>query len=101
MPIESKRTDSDLIFYLSGEIDHHNTLGMREEMDRQIRATPACRIVLDLAQTQFCDSSALGLILGRVRVAQEEGKILCVQNPGARAKKILELCGARKWVRFI
>ena len=101
MPVRKEETVQDLIFYIDGEVDHHNSLALREEIDREIAETRAERVVLDLSQTTFCDSSALGLILGRVRVANEEGLTLCVRNASARAEKILRLCGAGDYLTFL
>lgn len=100
MAIRIKESEGELIFYVVGEIDHHNTLSLRTFIDERIRNSKSDTVVLDLSETEFCDSSALGLVLGRARVAAEGDRRLVVQNPSARAEKILELCGARKFMEI-
>ena len=100
MAIRSEERGGELLFYVSGEIDHHNSVFLREEMDAKIASSTASRVVLDLSETDFCDSSALGLILGRTREASVCGKSLLVQRPSARVRKILDLCGAGKYLQF-
>jgi stage II sporulation protein AA (anti-sigma F factor antagonist) len=101
MPIRTENNDRFLVLFISGEIDHHNCLSLREELDLAIRTCTKSEVVLDLSETDFCDSSALGLILGRVRVAGEAGLSLSVRNPSRRVHKILTLCGAQKYLKFI
>lgn len=101
MPLKIEKQREDLVCFITGELDHHNTLTLRRELDFAIANTTACRVVLDLSGTEFCDSSALGLILGRVRVAKAAGIPLVVSSPSARVRKILDLCGAEKFLRFI
>ena len=100
MPIGIKRTDGELILEIAGEIDHHRTRFLREELDAAIRQTSAARVVLELSGTDFCDSSGLGLILGRARVCRENGSELYIRDPSPRVKKLLELAGAGEFVRY-
>ncbi|MBQ2253114.1 MAG: STAS domain-containing protein [Clostridia bacterium] len=101
MPLRMEERNGDLVCFITGELDHHNTLTLREKLDAAVGKTSAHRVVLDLSGTVFCDSSALGLILGRVRVAKARGIPLVVASPSPRVKKILDLCGAEKFLQFI
>ena len=94
-----KETDT-LTFYLEGELDHHAAQKLRLELDEKIVAVRAARVVLDLSGTEFLDSSGLGLILGRVRVAQNAGATLSVAGANRRIRRILELCGAQQYLSF-
>ena len=94
-----KETDT-ITFYLREELDHHAAQKLRLELDEQINAARATRVVLDLSGTEFLDSSGLGLILGRVRVAQNAGATLEVTGASRRIRRILELCGAQKYLNF-
>ncbi len=100
MAIRWEETEGELRFFITGEIDHHNSIFLRREMEETIRKSRAPSIVLDLSGTEFCDSSALGLILGRARQAQALSRTLIVQNPSARARKILDLCGAERFLKY-
>ena len=82
-----------LIACISGEIDHHSALALREKVDRQIAALRPKELVIDLAAVDFMDSSGLGLILGRYTIACDIGAKLVLYKPTRRIRKILELAG--------
>ncbi len=101
MSIRREETERELVLSVTGEIDHHNSLSMRLEMDEAIRESEKKEIIIDLSGCDFCDSSALGLILGRARVCTERGADLFLRSPSVRVRKILDLCGAQKYLKFI
>ena len=101
MSIRKEETARELVLYITGEIDHHNTLTLRVLMDEEIAKSEKKEVVVDLAGCDFCDSSALGLILGRARVCAERGAELSLRSPSVRVRKILDLCGAQKYMKFI
>ena len=54
------------------------------------------QLFFDLSETEFMDSSGLGLILGRLRKCGEAGCQLTVVNPRPQIMKILRLAGVEK-----
>ena len=52
-----------------GDIDHHSARSVREKIDALIFSKRPSMVVLDLSAVEFMDSSGLGLIVGRLRVA--------------------------------
>ena len=85
--------DKDLLVRVTGDIDHHSAPGIREEIDRALEREKPARLLLDLGETDFMDSSGLGLILGRKRKTEEMGISLVLINPTQGCKKILHLAG--------
>ena len=85
--------DGDLLAHVTGDIDHHSAPGIREEIDRLLEEKKPARLLLDLGETDFMDSSGLGLILGRKRKTDELGIGLVLINPTEGCKKILHLAG--------
>ena len=63
------------------EINHHNVAKMREKIDEKIRELSPEKVVLDLSQLNFMDSSGFGFIIGRMRVLQETQAELVIENP--------------------
>ena len=63
--------DKTLTIALSGEIDHHSAMTIREKADGEIEEKKPEKVVIDLAGTSFMDSAGLGLILGRFRKCGE------------------------------
>ncbi len=85
--------DSSLVARIQGDIDHHSAPGIREEIDSLLQSLRPKKLILDLSQTDFMDSSGLGLILGRQRKTEEIGARLVLVNPSPATKKLLQLAG--------
>lgn len=58
---------------LYGELDEHTARTAREQIDDFIASAKFKRLVFDLGQLSFMDSSGIGVILGRYRVMQRSG----------------------------
>ena len=83
---------------LGGEIDHHNAVSIRSDIDEQILLRRPSKAVLDLSGIDFMDSSGIGLIMGRYAKMKAIGGELCVLNPNERVLKILKMAGLEKIV---
>lgn len=85
-----------LVVKLDGELDHHTSQYVREEIDRCINLNNIKNLVLDFDKVSFMDSSGIGLILGRYKqIKSRGGKTLLVRAKPA-VSKILELSGVKK-----
>ncbi len=93
----TKQAES-LIAALSGEIDHHSAVRVRQEIDEALYLYLPKTLVMDIGGVAFMDSSGLGLIMGRFAKAREIGAALIVKNPSLRAKKMLALAGLEKLI---
>lgn len=96
MKILTAARDGEYVVRIAGEIDHHTTPGIREEIDGYLEENRPHRLILDLGATTFMDSSGLGLILGRLRKAGEEKIDMVLVNPNQSILKILRLAGVEK-----
>ena len=90
--------DGDLVVRITGDIDHHSAPGIREEIDRLLEEKKPEKLLLDLGETDFMDSSGLGLILGRKRKTEEMGIGFVLVNPTEGCKKILYLAGMERQI---
>ena len=61
-----KTTMRALCIALEGELDHHNTEAIRQQLDRAI-ARSRGNLILDFAQVTLMDSSGIGLLIGRYK----------------------------------
>ena len=92
--IENYIKEADRVTYLMPkEVDHHCAGQIIAELDTLIEGCGVRKIVFDMKQTEFMDSSGLGLILGRYTKAQEIGCLLILQNPTRRIRRIMEVSG--------
>ncbi len=78
---------------LSGEIDHHWAAVLREQIDERLKAAAPAVLILDFSAVTFMDSSGVGLILGRHRLAQSLGGTVVVQKAPANIKRMLAIAG--------
>lgn len=85
--------DGVLEIKLTGEIDHHSAVGVRGELDKLICTARPQRVVLDLSEISFMDSSGLGLIMGRYSLIKELGGSLALRSPTRAVMRILSLAG--------
>lgn len=89
----SEYKNDKLYVSLSGEIDHHSAVLVREYVDRQMMKYRPKALVLNLSGVSFMDSSGLGLVLGRCALGEEIGTHLCICGANARIMKILSMAG--------
>lgn len=85
---------------LTGEIDHHSAVNARSEIDELIFELRPKRVVLDLSEISFMDSSGLGLIMGRYALIKELGGVLSLRAPTVAVMKILSLAGMEKIIKI-
>ncbi len=92
--------EDELTVKLIGEIDHHSARSLRVEMDALILEVRPTRVVLDLSEISFMDSSGLGLIMGRYSLAKELGATLILRAPTAAVMKIISLAGMERMIKI-
>lgn len=85
--------DGVLTVKLPGEIDHHLAKSVRAETDKKLVTVRPKKLILDMTQTSFMDSSGLGLILGRARTCEQLNIEYTIVNPSPRVRTILNLAG--------
>ena len=54
-----------LTIYLPKDLDHHSAEEIKREADRLIERGHIRYVIFDFAGTKFCDSSGIGVIMGR------------------------------------
>ena len=83
--------DDVLYAYLAGEIDHDAAQNLRIQLDDALLNRTPRTLVLDFGGVGFMDSSGVGLILGRQRIARTLGTALRVQHTPSQMAKVLQL----------
>ena len=92
--------DGVLEITLHGEIDHHNAVRVRGEIDGLICEYRPRKTVLDLKEIEFMDSSGLGLIMGRYALMQRLKGELTLRDPNPRVVQIFSLAGLERMIRI-
>ena len=82
-----------LIYQMPKEIDHHVAKHLCKELDLLIDAHQCKELVLDFAQTEFMDSSGIGVVIGRSKNMKFREGCLAVANLNERIQMIFESSG--------
>jgi anti-anti-sigma factor len=83
--------DNTTVVQLGGELDLYNADQLRETF-AEVGATQPARIVVDLTEVEFMDSTALGaLIEARTRVPEGTGFLIAA--PGVETRRALQISG--------
>jgi stage II sporulation protein AA (anti-sigma F factor antagonist) len=81
--------DDYLCIRMTIEVDHHGAASIREGADRLILDDKVKNVVFDFEQTQFMDSSGIGIIIGRYKkISCVGGKVYAI-NTNPRIAKML------------
>ena len=83
---------------LKGEIDHHCARDIRTQLDKFIIGSRPSKLVIDLKNITFMDSSGIGLIMGRSKLMKACGGQLVVHSPQPYIKRVLKLSGIERIV---
>ena len=85
-----------LTIFLPSEIDHHNSEELRRESDHLIERNHIRYVIFDFKETDFMDSSGIGVIMGRYRRIFMLGGEVCAVHVNERMRKILTMSGVTK-----
>ena len=91
MPVTIEINGDTMVARLSGELDHHHTQKLREEIDRNVQKERPARLALDFAGVEFMDSS--GIVLGRYRLMQEMNGKLVLRAMPPHIRRVMRVAG--------
>jgi anti-anti-sigma factor len=98
LTIRSEPQNAHLVS-LHGELDGATAKELEAEFIR-IEATSVSRIVLDLSELEFIDSTGLAVILRADTRAKNDGHVLRVLRPDGKVGRVFELSGLDKLLAF-
>ena len=85
------RANGEVVVSVSGEIDIASAPGLWDQLSEAIPDTE--RLVLDLSQTEFIDSTALNVIVRALKRLRHGGGDLIIRSPRANARKVFQITG--------
>ena len=88
-----------LTIYLPKELDHHNAEDIRKMADRLIEKKHIKYVIFDFKNTNFMDSSGIGVIMGRYKMIYLLGGEVWAVHANERMKKILTMSGVTKIIQ--
>ena len=88
------RRDGSVVVALAGELDLYNAHVVRDALLQAAGESPE-RLVVDLSDVRFIDSTALGVLIeARTRMTNRRGFLLA--SPGLETRRALEISGLDK-----
>lgn len=78
------------------ELDHHSAEQICQEADRLVRENDIEEVVFDFSDTVFCDSSGIGMLMGRYKMMRALGGTVRAVRVKERVGRILMLSGIMK-----
>lgn len=99
MEIKYTTSGNTLTAKLYGDLDEYSAEYVRLSLDTLLSETtfaPNAKVVVDLSNLTFMDSTGIGVLLGRYNKFAKRGIALCVSNPPAHVDKILKMSGVYK-----
>ncbi len=94
MQIHSNYSNRILYMRLSGEMDEHNAALARRTADKLADDYAGSeRVVFDLGEVSFMDSTGIGFLIGRYKKFHRYGIPVYVTNPSLSTDKILQMSG--------
>ena len=94
---EVVRQGGDVIVRLAGELDLYNAPILREALGAAVEQPPR-RLVVDLAEVSFVDSTALGVLL-EARGLLRDREEFVLAAPGAETRRTLQVSGLDRHIR--
>ena len=82
---------SALVLSLTGELDLYDAPALREALQAAVARSPE-RLVLDLAEVTFVDSTVLGSFV-EARAQLGDGRAFALAAPGLEVRRALEISG--------
>ena len=90
-----------LVIHLPREVDHHNCAALKNETDLILAENYVTRMIFDFTDTQFMDSSGIGILIGRYKLISCFGGKVFVLHAGRQIRRMLQLAGLDRIVEIM
>ena len=93
MKIQHKTVNSVLYVGMAGELDESAAAYTRDFLESLFEKNSVKKVVMDLSELSFMDSTGIGVLIGRFRILKSQGIPIMIANPSKVVDKILTLSG--------
>ena len=90
-----------LTIQMPKELDHHEAGRLKMEADFLIGAYHVRRLVFDFRETEFMDSSGIGVLIGRSRNLSFSGGQVVATNLSPRVEQIFRISGLQRLITVV
>lgn len=95
-----KREYGCLILKMPKELDHHQAEVLKEEADGLLLKYPVRSLIFDFSDTQFMDSSGIGVIIGRCKNVRFSGGYVKAVHLNEQIQRIFKISGLMKIIEI-
>src|SRR6266849_4343751 len=88
--ISARRHDKTTIFDLSGDIDFASSQETRQSVLREIRESCAARVVVNLSQVRYIDSSGVASLIEGLKASRDLGSRFILFGLSTSAREVLQ-----------
>ena len=86
------RDGDDLVVTVSGDVDMHTAPRLRAVVQEAVALDAgAARVIVDLGDVPFLDSSGMGALLASKRIAEGSGATFHLRRPSDRLRSLLRV----------
>jgi anti-sigma B factor antagonist len=89
--ISARRHDKSTILDVSGDIDFANSVEVRESLLREIRGIRASRVVVNLSQVRYMDSSGVASLVEGLKASRDLGSRFILFGLSPSVREVLQL----------
>ena len=93
MEIKSKIISGTLYILLQGELDEYSANYTRDTLDNLILKNNFNKLVIDMHDLEFMDSTGVGVLIGRYKKLKSKKIFMYVVNPNSHIEKIFKMSG--------
>ncbi len=96
MKIHYVTKNNAVIAELSGELDEHSAVSVRESLDtllQDLTNNHFVEVIFDFSKVGFMDSTGIGVLLGRYNKFKNYPISFYIKNPSMHIDKILSMTG--------
>ena len=91
--VKSKVYDNTLYINIVGDLDEHNAVNVRKDIDNWIKYENYKQIIIDLSELDFMDSTGIGVLIGRYKLVKDKGVPIFISSPNKQVDKIFSMTG--------
>jgi anti-sigma B factor antagonist len=92
---DESRSEDLMIIKLQGEVDLYAAPELKDHVNRAIEAGKT-KLVLDLSETTFIDSTTLGILVSGMKRLRPRGGMLAVLCPDPTMARIFDITGLNR-----
>ena len=93
MQVKSRIHNGVMYVLLCGELDEHSANYTRITLDDMFDKPTFKKIIIDLSELDFMDSTGIGVSIGRYKRMKDKNIPIFIANPSSHAERIFKITG--------